>query len=379
MAEACKMEAKYVEVCTAAMIKDSVSAAVTTGDTIRMENDGMGMGPPEEVEPPADQDGIGSELDKIPPVSTAPLDEPTLHVPLHSKKQLKDERYRQQLDADISAPAHNSEIYLAESLVRELKMQQRLAESCRAQSRYMEICASSVAMTTSKAPAIASAVQVVSELTDENDFAGAEMEGGGEKMEHDSSETETAATALDLEPTEHVQKNVELESSSDKLQVFEISQELESIPGVFLAGPNVAVCDASTNTDPTDTCTQSTNTLMPEFSSQGVNTDPPPVSKEIGCNTMLNCFDVLQRAKEMDELQFLKVEHQIAVRQMNEAKSQKMVAEQLTKIVQSDLAELRQQNLTETTRRLQLENELSDAKVGLLSLSYLPPSLHPPS
>ena len=369
MAEACKMEAKYVEVCTAAMIKDSVSAEE---EAISMENDGMGMGPPEVVEPPADRDGIGSELDKIPPVSTAPLDEPTLHVPLHSKKQPKDKQRQQQLDIDTSVPAHNSEVYLAESLVRELKTQQRLVECCRAQSRYMEMmCATSVAMTTSKEPVVASVVHVVSEFTEENDFVGAEMEGGREKMECDSSEATmlTVATVLDSEPTEHVQKNVELESNSDELQVFEIPQQLESIPGAFLAGPKVAVCDASTNTDPTDTCTQSTSTITPEFSSQGVNTDPPPVAKEIGCNTMLNCFDVLQRAKEMDELQFLKVEHQIAVRQMNEAKSQKMVAEQLTKIVQSDLAELRQQNLTETTRRLQLENDLSDAKVGLLSLS----------
>ena len=377
MAEACKMEAKYVEVCTAAMIKDSVSAEAE-GEAISMENGGMGMGPPEVVEPPTDRDEIGSELDKIPPVSTAPLDEPTLHVhvPLHSKKQLKDEQHRQQLDTDVSVSAHNSEVHLAESLVRELKTQQRLAECCRAQSRYMEMmCASSVAMTTSKEPAVASVVHVVSEFTEENDFAGAEMEGGGEKMECDSLEATTlTATVLDSEPTEHVQKNVELESNSDELQVFEIPQQLESIPGVFSAGPKVAVCDASTNTDPTDTCTQSTSTITPEFSSQGVNTDPPPVAKEIGCNTMLNCFDVLQRAKEMDELQFLKVEHQIAVRQMNEAKSQKMVAEQLTKIVQSDLAELRQQNLTETTRRLQLENDLSDAKVGLLS-PFLPPPL----
>ena len=376
MAEACKMEAKYVEVCTAAMIKDSVSAE---GEAISMENDGMGMGPPEVVEPPADRDRIGSELDKIPPVSTAPLDEPTL--PLHSKKQPKDKQRQQRLDIDVSAPAHNSEVYLAESLVRELKTEQRLAECCRAQSTYMEMmCASSVAMTTSKEPAVASIVHAVSEFTEENDFAGAEMEGGGEKMEDDSLEATVTATVLDSEPTEHVQKNVELESNSDELQVFEIPQQLESIPGVFLAGPKVAVCNASTNTDPADTFTQSTNTITPEFSTQGVNTDPPPVAKEIGCNTMLNCFDVLQRAKEMDELQFLKVEHQIAVRQMNEAKSQKMVAEQLTKIVQSDLAELRQQNLTETTRRLQLENDLSDAKVQVYSpfLPPPPPPLSPP-
>ena len=146
-------------------------------------------------------------------------------------------------------------------------------------------------------------------------------------------------------------------------------QRSDLVPATLLGATTVVTCDAITSTDPVDTLSQSTNTFMPEFSTQGVNTDPPPVAKEIGCNTMLNCFDVLQRAREMEELQLLKVEHQIAVGEMNEAKSQKMVAEQLTNIVQSDLAELRQQNLTETTKRLQLENELSDAKVSLL---YLP-------
>ena len=221
--------------------------------------------------------------------------------------------------ADVYASADIDgveEVYQAESLVRDLKMQQKMADSCEAEARYVEVCTG--ATTTSK----------------ESEAGNSEPEMS-ERRESDC-----------VEP-----------------------RESEPVPATLLGPTTVVTCDAITNTEPVDTSSQSTNTSTPEFSTQGVNTDPPPVVEEIGCNTMLNCFDVLQRAREMEELQLLKVEHQIAVGQMNEAKSQKMVAEQLTNIVQSDLAELRQQNLTETTKRLQLENELSDAKVSLFCLS----------
>ena len=340
MAKACKAEANYVEVCTAALVRAT-------------SNEGMGTGC--EMEPPIEQDRMGIGLDEIPPT----IDDVT--PPLTSEEQPIIEQHQQE-SVDIHTSAHNTEIYLAESLVRELKTQQKMAESCKAQTRYMEVCTSSAVMV-NKEPVASMSSEPEKYLTEENDFAGEEL---AKKMELDSLET---TTATDLELTEHVQENTALESNLDELQAIEIPQELEAIPSSLLVAPKVAVSDASTNTDTTNSCSQSTNTLTPEFSMQGVNTDPPPVAKEIGCNTMLNCFDVLQRAKEMEELQFLKVEHQIAVRQMNEAKSQKMVAEQLTNIVQSDLAELRQHNLTETTRRLQLENDLSDAKVGLCSLS----------
>ncbi len=42
-----------------------------------------------------------------------------------------------------------------------------------------------------------------------------------------------------------------------------------------------------------------------------------------------------------------------------------MVADHLVNIVQSDLSELRQRSVMETTTRLRLENELSDTKVCL--------------
>ena len=366
MAEACKAEARYVEVCTAASIAAANSELVSegAGESIRTENDGMGMGP--EVEVPAEQDGTEIGLDNILP-KFATTD--GVRPPLTPEKTPVQEQHEEQ-DIAISAGTHNIEVYLAESLVKELRIQQKMAESCKSETRYMGVCTS--ALMSTKEPVASEDIGTAKSLTEESDFAQVEIARAEVEMQLDSETT----PVMDLEPTEHVQKNVELDLSADNdTQDFETPQQSEQIPPL-LVSPK-AMCDANTNTEPVDTYSQSTNTSTPEFSTQGVNTDLPPVSKEIGCNTMLNCFDVLQRAKEMEELQFLKVEHRIAVTQMNEAKSQKMVAEQLTKIVQSDLAELRQQNLTETTRRLQLENELSDAKVGFVLSLSLPPSLSP--
>ena len=51
------------------------------------------------------------------------------------------------------------------------------------------------------------------------------------------------------------------------------------------------------------------------------------------------------------------------VLERNEAKSQQMVAEELSRIVQSELVELRQRNVAETTTRVRLENQLGGLKV----------------
>ena len=66
----------------------------------------------------------------------------------------------------------------------------------------------------------------------------------------------------------------------------------------------------------------------------------------------------------MQELQFLKADLIVLQRQLNDEKSKRMVAEQLSYIVQSDLDSLRGSNITETTTRLRLENELCDVKVS---------------
>ena len=47
----------------------------------------------------------------------------------------------------------------------------------------------------------------------------------------------------------------------------------------------------------------------------------------------------------------------------NEARSQQMVAEELARIVQSELVDMRQRNVAETTERVRLENQLGELKV----------------
>ena len=47
----------------------------------------------------------------------------------------------------------------------------------------------------------------------------------------------------------------------------------------------------------------------------------------------------------------------------NEALSQQMVSEELARIVQSELVELRQRNIAETTNRIRLENQLGELQV----------------
>ena len=47
----------------------------------------------------------------------------------------------------------------------------------------------------------------------------------------------------------------------------------------------------------------------------------------------------------------------------NETRSQQMVAEEMVKIVQSELTELRQRNIAETTSRVRVENQLGELKV----------------
>ena len=51
------------------------------------------------------------------------------------------------------------------------------------------------------------------------------------------------------------------------------------------------------------------------------------------------------------------------VLERNEAKSQQMVAEELARIVQSELVELRQRNIAEASTRVRLENQLGELKV----------------
>ena len=55
------------------------------------------------------------------------------------------------------------------------------------------------------------------------------------------------------------------------------------------------------------------------------------------------------------------------VLEWNEAKSQQMVAEELARIVQSELVELRQRNIAEAITRVRLENQLGELKVAKIA------------
>ena len=385
LVEACRAEANYIETCTATMMAVSGSLhGDDTGMVSSTKDDRMGIRPAIHVDSTTDSPGVGMGIghDKL-------FTSGDTELPLISSavcEQQEEQRMNEVMDSDVSSVGTlSTEIYLAKSLVEEVRAQQKLAEACKAETRYVEVCTMSLVSSREEPTSSGDQPSMLSTVTENDGMQTSDMEmavgmGTGLGIE----------TEVDLGTSEHVQNEFEVEQRLVLLQEDETQlstqrrgQEVMTVPAPLLTAKLTAeMLDASTNTEPPQMCSQSTNTMTPEVCSQGVNTDPPPIMKETGCNTAMNCFDVLQRAKEMEELQFLKVEHRIAVTEMNEAKSQKMVAEQLTKIVQSDLAELRQQNLTETTRRLQLENELSDAKVTaplylLLSL-YSSFSLPPP-
>ena len=58
------------------------------------------------------------------------------------------------------------------------------------------------------------------------------------------------------------------------------------------------------------------------------------------------------------------------VLERNEAKFQQMVAEELARIVQSELVELRQRNIAEATTRVRLENQLGELKVVKIATTH---------
>ena len=348
MAAACKAEASYVKVCTSALSRQSLSE----GGIGKEENHGMGIGLETDTVDSTrldqeEQSGMGIRLDESIEASLS-FEEKRINPSIH-----------------VEADSHGAKVYLAESLLREVLTQQRMAAACKAETRYIEMCTAAMMADNRHLPGASELEKSTPATVDP-----AEREGDqGDVDVCDGMEPgRSVETATDLVSTEHVQE-VDLHERTREAEPYVLAQQDKLVFFPTITAP--PTCDASINTEWPETCSQSTNTSPPEFCEQGVNTDPPPIAKETGCNTIMNCFDVLQRAKEMEELQFLKVEHRVAITEMNEAKSQKMVAEELVKIVQSDLAELRQHNLTETTRRLQLENELSDVKVSLsLILSH---------
>ena len=126
--------------------------------------------------------------------------------------------------------------------------------------------------------------------------------------------------------------------------------------------------------------TQDDKTAVSERSEKGVNTEPPPAATptfeaatntavvdvhDSSVNTELSVFELLQLVHEAENIQNLQEQHKAALKELNEEKSKRMVNEHLVQIIQSDLTEVRQHSVTETTTRLRLENEVADFKVRL--------------
>ena len=114
---------------------------------------------------------------------------------------------------------------------------------------------------------------------------------------------------------------------------------------------------------PVPTCDATTNTQAPDQAERGTSPLPPPPIDHSSSQTSLSCADLLARVEEMRELELLKVELHVARANFNEEKSQRLVSEELIKIVQADVTSLTERNMAEAMARLQAENELTDLKV----------------
>ena len=125
--------------------------------------------------------------------------------------------------------------------------------------------------------------------------------------------------------------------------------------------------DAATSTDPTplpETSNVETNTVSIPLMDRGSSPAPaPPIMTHDYAQTVLSIEDLETRVKEKEELELLKVDFHVAQSNLNQERSQRLVSEELVKIIQEDLNATSGRNTTEVMARLQVENELTEAKV----------------
>lgn len=160
--------------------------------------------------------------------------------------------------------------------------------------------------------------------------------GGGDQEPITSKETETEYEEVGMSDAESSKKTPD--------------SPLPSVKEIIPLAP-IQTCDASTNT----------HILQEE---RGTSPPPSPPANHAFSQTTLSCEDLFARAKEMKELELLKVELHVAQSNLNREKSQRQVAEELVKIVQTDVNSLTERNMTEAMKRVQVENELIDVKVS---------------
>jgi len=125
--------------------------------------------------------------------------------------------------------------------------------------------------------------------------------------------------------------------------------------------------DAATMTNPTplpETSDIETNTVTIMLMDRGCSPAPaPPIMTHDGTQTVLSIEDLEARVKEKKELELLKVDLHVTQSNLNQERSQRLVSEELVKIIQSDLNATSGRNTTEVMARLQVENELTEVKV----------------
>ena len=284
-----------------------------------------------------------------PPESSTPRLSETLLV-----KQVKSETKKGEKDTVVIVL--KEQVYLAESLSTEHKSQQSMAQCCDAERKYIEVMSSSGKYTQSVESVL------VNDDTCELDINLSVMEHG--------QRVDEVETTDGLEPVSEapgMESEFGMESGQPSMEKLSFSPEVSLVLEVANDQSSVVTSEPALETHlsliPVPTVDIGTNTDQGLTQTIGTNTDPPPTINEVGCNTSLSCFDILRRAKEMEEFEMLKAEHHVIVGQLNQQRSQRMVADQLVTIVQSDLSELRQKHVSDVTTRMRVENELGDAKV----------------
>ena len=174
------------------------------------------------------------------------------------------------------------------------------------------------------------------ELDSDNHSDEEEKEGGGELSEMDQDETDQSKLIL---------------SSS------------------VLATPIIrpVMCDAATNTipDQVQMSDAETNTVAVPLTDRGSSpAPPPPVMIHAYAQTVLSIEDLESRVEEKKELELLKVDLHVARKNLTQERSQRLVAEELVKIIQTDLNATSGRNTAEVMARMQAENELTEVKVS---------------
>jgi len=147
----------------------------------------------------------------------------------------------------------------------------------------------------------------------------------------------------------------------------------------------LAISDTSTNTVTIETDDAGTNTVVMTKDAMTNTIATPTIDFAVNAVTMMEnaatntiAKDTTDAIVQTDKQLFSRsqTEYEIVINkyksyveavkaEVTQEKSQRLVAEQMATIVQSELAELRQRNVDLTSQQIRLENELSELKVSV--------------